>query len=64
METKNKKTLSEMTLDELLVARQIVVVRKEEFVKVQNFDSAKETREKQVRIEVEMLRRLDEMFDI
>lgn len=59
-----KKTITEMSIEELQLAREVAIIRKNEFVKVQNFQSAITYRDKEVRIMCEIERRIDDMYDI
>lgn len=64
MESKTKKQLSEMTFEELLIARNIVDSIKNDKVRNQNYAMASEYRTKQIKIEVEIMNRFEEQFDI
>lgn len=59
-----KKPITEMSFEELQLAREVTIVRKNEFVKVQNFQSATTYRDKENRIVAELERRIDDMYDI
>jgi len=59
-----KKPITEMTIEELQLAREVTIIRKNEFVKVQNFQSAITYRDKEIRIMSEIERRIDEAYDI
>lgn len=59
-----KKSITEMTIEELQLAREVTIIRKNEFVKVQNFKSAITYQDKEIRIMTEIERRIDGVYDI